>query len=167
MSPLVLLLVNAAVHAHKKCDKDHCYDCFDAVCHAKRKQSFQDCVNCASSVCIFETDCQDKVKPWCSGAGWPTFGSKSDLQQNAEWAKYFLSLYGELPSEYPVALSDFWCFYTDKMSASGVQPPASVGTCPTSAKAPDGEHYDENNACELQWDYKLHPSSCPEPQTSS
>ena len=32
------------------------------------------------------------------------------------------------------------------MSAAGVTPPTSVGNCPTSATAPEGQRYDENNA---------------------
>ena len=148
MAALILLLANPAVHA--KCDKDHCYDCFDGPCKDLRKKSFEECYKCASVIAglVSPSNCLDKAKAWCSGASWPTFDSRTDLQHNTAWAKYFLSLYGELPSEYPVALSDFWCFYTDKMSAAGVQPPLSVGTCPTSTDAPEGEHYDENNACE-------------------
>ena len=40
----------------------------------------------------------------------------------------------------------FWCFYLDKMSAAKVSAVASAGRCPTSANAPDGQRYDENNA---------------------
>jgi hypothetical protein len=33
----------------------------------------------------------------------------------------------------------------DKMQAANAQPPISVGTCPTSVDAPDGQRYDQNN----------------------
>ena len=87
----------------------------------------------------------------CGGTGkdWPTFASRSALQATP-WGAYFTSLYGELPSVgYPLALSDFWCFYTDKLSAAGVKPPPSAGQCPSKgalASIPDGQRYDENNA---------------------
>ena len=84
----------------------------------------------------------------CGGgtdADWPTFSSQSALQADP-WGKYFISLYGELPyCCYPLALSTFWCFYQDKMSAAGIKPPTSAGQCPSKG-APDGQRYDENNA---------------------
>ena len=83
----------------------------------------------------------------CGGtdADWPTFSSQSALQADP-WGKYFINLYGELPyCCYPLALSSFWCFYKDKMSAVGVKPPPSAGQCPSKG-APDGQRYDENNA---------------------
>ena len=79
------------------------------------------------------------------GSTWPQFASRDDLQKSP-WGHYFTSLYGELPTSYPLRLSDFWCFYLDKMQAAAVAPPASVGQCPTSAGAPAGQRYDENNA---------------------
>ena len=72
------------------------------------------------------------------------------------------SLYGELPNTYPLNLQDFWCFYVDKMSAAAVTAIPSVGQCPTSAGAPDGQRYDENNAYsskDLTWAW--HPLSSP------
>ena len=89
--------------------------------------------------------CHPGCKPLCSEVSWPAFETESDLQ-GSSWATYMRSLYGELPSSYPVKLSEFWCFYTDKMAAAQVKSPASVGTCPTGKDAPDGQRYDENNA---------------------
>ena len=80
-----------------------------------------------------------------SDANWPSFSSQGILAASP-WNKYFTSLYGELPSSgYPLALSTFWCFYEDKMSAAGIKPPQSAGPCPSKG-APDGQRYDENNA---------------------
>ena len=91
-----------------------------------------------------------ECKPTCGSGGWPWFASQQELQKS-HWGKYFTSLYGELPqqagtSAYPLRLASFWSFYLDKMSAAKVSPPPSVGTCPTSSDAPDGQRYDENNA---------------------
>jgi len=85
-----------------------------------------------------------KCKPLC-GSSWPSFASKQELHASP-WGAYLTSLYGELPEKYPLALSAFWCFYKDKMSAAQVSAPPSVGQCPSSANAPDGQRYDENNA---------------------
>mgnify|MGYP006145097855 FL=1 len=52
----------------------------------------------------------------------------------------------------------------DKMQAAGVTPPQSVGTCPTSASAPVGQRYDQNNAYsskDLTWLW--HPLSSSPP----
>ena len=94
---------------------------------------------------------------------WPEFATKDALQQSP-WAKYFTSLYGELPVSYPLHLSEFWCFYLDKMQAAEVTPPTSVGACPTSAGAPLGQRYDQNNAYsskDLTWLW--HPLSSTPP----
>ena len=82
-----------------------------------------------------------------SHGGWaPTFTSAAELN-SSPWAKYLLSLYGDLtPIQYPIVLSRFWCFYMDKLAAHSVNLPPSVGRCPTSAAAPEGQRYDENNA---------------------
>ena len=81
-----------------------------------------------------------------SHGGWaPTFTSADELQ-GSPWAGYLRSLYGDLtPIGYPLVLSHFWCFYMDKLAAHSVILPASVGKCPTSAAAPEGQRYDENN----------------------
>ena len=81
-----------------------------------------------------------------SHGGWaPTFNSADELR-SSPWAGYLRSVYGDLtPIGYPLVLSHFWCFYKDKLAAHSVILPASVGTCPTSAAAPDGQRYDENN----------------------
>merc|ERR1711939_437312 len=78
-------------------------------------------------------------------SNWPSFASPQKLQASP-WGKYFLSLYGEFPKTYPLHLQEFWCFYIDKMSSAGITPPPSVGQCPSSVKAPEGQRYDENNA---------------------
>lgn len=99
------------------------------------------------------------VKPWAQ------FANQAALQQSP-WAKYFTGVYGELPSSYPLRVSDFWCFYTDKMQAAGVGAPASVGKCPTSVSAPEGQRYDSNNAYsspDLTWVW--HPLSSTPPYT--
>ena len=116
-------------------------------------------------------DCFSKAEHWCKGAPtpapgpvqplWPTFATMSALQQSS-WSKYFSSLYGELPTSYPLKLSSFWCFYLDKMQAAGATPPNSVGQCPTSLNAPDGQRYDQNNAyssTDLTWLW--HPVDSP------
>lgn len=110
---------------------------------------------------------------------WPTFNSEAELSASP-WAAYFKGLYGELPTalkytatanegglvqaSYPLRLLDFWAFYMDKMSAAGIVPPASVGTCPTGTDAPEGQRYDENNAYsskDLTWLW--HPLNEPVP----
>jgi hypothetical protein len=96
-------------------------------------------------------------------ADWAQFANQAALQQSP-WAKYFVSLYGELPSSYPLRLLDFWCFYKDKMTAAGVSAPQSAGRCPTSASAPEGQRYDLNNAYsskDLTWVW--HPLSSTPP----
>ena len=60
--------------------------------------------------------------------------------------RYLSSLRRLSPIGYPLVLSHFWCFYVDKLTAHSVILAPSVGTCPTSAAAPEGQRYDENNA---------------------
>lgn len=84
------------------------------------------------------TCCQDLP----SAHGWPTFTSDAALAASP-WAAYFRSLYGELKTglseQNPLQLSKWWCFYIDKMAAANISPPPSVGTCPTSFNAPEGQ----------------------------
>merc|ERR1719506_1481944 len=73
-----------------------------------------------------------------------------------------MKLYGELPSSYPLNIGNFWAAYLDKMQAAGVVPPPSVGQCPTSASAPEGQRYDENNmysSKDLTWTWHALSSS--------
>ena len=154
-----------------------CYDDDDyerCYCNQAHAPSFR--CSCPHPQCFHPPDrgpkensysCQNNAglcKPLCGHAppsNWPVFASKAALQASP-WAKYLNSLYGELPSTYPLKLPDFWCFYVDKMSAAGVTAIPSVGQCPTSAGAPDGQRYDENNAYsskDLTWAW--HPLSSP------
>jgi len=80
-----------------------------------------------------------KCRPDCSNNNaWPAFQTEDELK-HSPWEAYFKNLYGEKPSQYPLELSQFWCFYTDKMSAARVTPPPSVGKCPTSSASPEGQ----------------------------
>jgi hypothetical protein len=96
------------------------------------------------------TCCQDQP----SAQDWPTFTSDSALAASP-WATYLRSLYGELKTglseQNPLTLSNWWCFYIDKMAAASVNPPQSVGTCPTAANAPEGQRCESGMGFEL-WD---------------
>merc|ERR1711966_612903 len=113
-----------------------------------------------------------KSDPTCtfgakSSSQLPVFNDAASLQRSV-WGKYMVSLYGEVPPPtnvhgpcYPLHLSNFWCFYKDKLQAQGLGLPLSVGKCPTQ-NAPDGQHYDENNAYsskDLTWLWH-HSCSC-------
>lgn len=74
---------------------------------------------------------------------WPTFQGVEELEAS-NWAKYFTSVYGELPHSYPVKTEDLWVLHDAEIAASGVQVPAVVGKCP-GANPATGTHYTKNN----------------------
>jgi hypothetical protein len=62
-------------------------------------------------------------EPRCVSAddhGWPRFASRVALEADQKWAKYFLGVYGELPSSYPVCVFDFWNLDAKAYAAAGL-----------------------------------------------
>jgi hypothetical protein len=50
----------------------------------------------------FELQCQSD-----NDYGWPRFKSREDLEASP-WASYFMDVYGEIPSKYPICIHDLW-----------------------------------------------------------
>jgi len=75
---------------------------------------------------------------------WPVFTSASKLQQDP-WGAYFKSVYGELPSEFPLDVQDFWMLYDNSLLKAKVNSvPPIVGKCPGKSP-PAGLRYSLNN----------------------
>jgi len=74
---------------------------------------------------------------------WPEFASSQDLQASP-WANYFMAVYGELPTLFPLKVEDFWVLFDDEIGHSNLQAPQIVGKCPTS-NPPLGQHYQSND----------------------
>jgi len=70
---------------------------------------------------------------------WPSFASAAELQVSP-WGAYFTSVYGELPTTYPVQTLDLWMLDDSLLKTAGVDVPPSVGSCPTS-EGIEGERY--------------------------
>ena len=87
-------------------------------------------------------------EPRCSSEsdyGWPRFHSRVELEADAKWTKYFLALYGELPSAYPVCVFDFWNLNAEAYAAAGLL--GSRPIIPYPAKPTnDGDLYEAETA---------------------
>lgn len=51
--------------------------------------------------------------------GWPRFQTMDELLASP-WRSYFMEVYGELPSEYPVCINDLWCLNPAAYEAAGI-----------------------------------------------
>lgn len=51
--------------------------------------------------------------------GWPKFDDEQSLNADP-WGHYFESVYGGLPSKYPICIFDFWFLYKDKLQDAGI-----------------------------------------------
>ena len=72
-------------------------------------------------------------QPRCSNgadqvSSWPRFDSLGDLVANSRWARYFRSVYGELPMarDFPVCTFDFWSIDKPKLDSAGITTPSPV-----------------------------------------
>lgn len=90
---------------------------------------------------------------------WPTFASKAALKKDA-WGAYYTTLYGELPSSYPIDVSKNWMIYKEVLIKDNVKDiPAIEGDCPT-ANPPQGQRYNINNMYSppfLSWVWQPYP----------
>jgi len=94
-----------------------------------------------------------------------------ELQDDVAWSTYFQSVYGELPSTFPLDVKDFWMLYdnalTTALTAAAVTMgnvtsnaiPPVVGKCP-GRNPPHGLHYQLNNAyspANTSWIWQPYP----------
>jgi len=61
-----------------------------------------------------EPSCQDD-----SDHGWPRFENAAQILQS-KWHLYFMEVYGELPTHYPVCIFDFSMLYPEALSKAGI-----------------------------------------------
>jgi len=74
-----------------------------------------------SAVCSTGTKGEDH-EPQCQSDndyGWPRFHSIEELKASP-WASYILSVYGELPSTYPVCIYDLWSINKDAYKEANI-----------------------------------------------
>jgi hypothetical protein len=77
-------------------------------------------------------------------ARWPSFPSLAALRADP-WARYYQTVYGELPSTFPLDVGSAWMIYELAITAASVSDiPPVVGRCPMADVA--GERYTLNNA---------------------
>jgi hypothetical protein len=89
---------------------------------------------------------------------WPEFTSLENLKAS-DWANYFFTVYGELPSTYPVKTADLWVVFDGAIAQGSEQIPKSVGQCPT-ANPPAGQHYNNNDIYQssaISWIWHPYP----------
>ena len=55
-----------------------------------------------------------------SDYGWPRFASRAALEADAKWSSYFMRVYGELPTSYPVCAYDLQRLDRDAWHSSGL-----------------------------------------------
>ena len=90
------------------------------LCGTSQKQGPGACGQCAHTHQseLHQAGCKEaRISTFCTGFeaactsaddhGWPRFASQSALA-SSPWAHYFETVYGELPSTYPVCVYDFW-----------------------------------------------------------
>lgn len=98
----------------------------------------------------------------CLG-GWPSFHSAAHLSAHPAWASYITKVYGSVPSDasaYPWCMGDMWMFDTGAVLAAGISDfPQSIGMCPTSVGATEGQQYKQNSRIQpLNVTWSWHPS---------
>ena len=52
--------------------------------------------------------------------GWPRFRSRVELEADRKWTAYFLGVYGELPTEFPICVFDMWNLDVRAYEAAGL-----------------------------------------------
>ena len=87
-------------------------------------------------------------EPRCSSEndfGWPRFHSRTELEADTKWTKYFLGVYAELPTEYPVCIFDFWNLDVRAYEAAGLGNSRPIIPYPLKPKR-DGDLYEAETA---------------------
>lgn len=98
------------------------------------------CVQCSGNAasCDVSTCCEKRTLR----NAWPTFCSGAALQKDA-WGKYFILVYGQIPTTYPLHTGDAWMYYDDALSKAGVTSIPPESRCPSSAA--EFQRYQNNN----------------------
>jgi hypothetical protein len=87
-------------------------------------------------------------EPRCSSEndfGWPRFHSRTELEADQKWTKYFLGVYGGLPTGYPVCVFDFWNLDVRAYEAAGLGNSRPIIPYPLKPKR-DGDLYEAETA---------------------
>ena len=73
------------------------------------------------------------------------YADLKQLQKDAPWSAYFKSVYGSLPSTFPLHVQDFWLLYDTALKDAKVRDVPSIARKCPGKNSQEGLHYRLNN----------------------